>query len=201
VSASYETTAAGYISAALDLLKSTNAKSFVLKKKTTPEETYWETLSASGCTTPATELRSTLSYIRLRRNHFIHLASSLAPNLASLIKNQGKTLNRYWHPAIRELDFTSVAIPDFRERESIDVLMLLRLIIQTLDEHLASQLAPAGVIELVTSQPFSSQPSRINADILKDRIRKIRSVLQQNFGFKGPLSDIENAARRIGVRV
>ena len=201
VSTSYETTAAGYISAALDVLKNTNSASFVLKQKKTPEDTYWNTLSASGCTNPALELRLTLSYIRQRRNHFIHLAPSLTQTLTNLIQHQGSALNAYWRPTIRELDFTSTTVTHFSERESIDLLMLLRIIIQRLDGHLASQLTPAGVIELVTSQLFASRPSRINADIRSNRVRKISSVLKRDFGYKGPLSDIENAAQRIGTRV
>jgi hypothetical protein len=147
------------------------------------------------------ELRLTLSYIRQRRNHFIHLGSSLTQTLTNLIQNQGSALNRYWRPTIRELDFTSTTVTYFGERESIDLLMLLRIVIQRLDRHLASQLPPGGVIELVTSQLFASQPSRINADVLSNRVRKISFVLKRDFGYTAPLSDIENAAQRIGIRV
>jgi hypothetical protein len=186
VSTSYETTASGYIFAALDLLQSTNAASFVRKEKKTPEDTYWNSLSASGCTTPAPELRLTLSYIRQRRNHFIHLGSSLTQTLTNLIQNQGSALNRYWRPTIRELDFTSTTVTYFGERESIDLLMLLRIVIQRLDRHLASQLPPGGVIELVTSQLFASQPSRINADVLSNRVSKDQFRAQARFWIHSP---------------
>jgi hypothetical protein len=168
VSTSYETTS-GYLAEALDLLKRTNSASFVLKKRPrnpTPEDTYWDTLSASSCATPDPELRLTLCYIRLRRNHFIHLAESLAPIFTKLVQNHGYALNRYWHATSRELNFASTDITNFGERESIDLLMLLRIVVQRLDQHLALQLAPQGVVPLSFDRDKDALPSVVSVSFV-----------------------------------
>jgi hypothetical protein len=137
VSTSYEV-ATSYLRQALELLSQINGPTFRRAKADTPEQLYWDTLKASGCTTPDFELKLTLAYIRMRRNHFIHLAGKMNVPLFDLINNEGASLNKYWQATIRELDFTSTDITTFGERESIDMLMLLRITIHRVDEHLAS---------------------------------------------------------------
>jgi hypothetical protein len=202
VSTSYETIT-GYLVEALELFQKTNSASFrqpKKRKRPTPEDTYWDTLSASACSTPPQELLLTLRYIRLRRNHFVHLAGSLTPLFNRLIQDHGDALNRYWHPTAQQLDFTASDVARFRERESIDLVMLLRIVVQRLDQHLASQLSPDGVVEFVTARLFASAPSRINSEVLRERVRRINTNLKRDFGCQDPPVDVERVAQTIGVR-
>jgi hypothetical protein len=199
VSTSYEV-ASGYLEEALHLLSRINTPTFHRAKARTLEESYWATLNASKCTTPDAELRLTLAYLRMRRNHFIHLTDKINIPLADLIKNNGAVLNKYWHPTIRELDFTALDITSFAERESIDMLMLLRIIIQRLDEHLASQFDCLRAVEFVAAQLFGSHPSRINEDVVKERLDRLNAILERDFKYHSPDAEAESIVRRIGVR-
>ena len=94
ISTSYEI-ASSYLEDAIELLSQCNGATFKGQNERSPEATYWKTLAASNCAPPDAELRMTLTYIRLRRNHFIHLATSLSNRPTQLLKNDGPNLNNY----------------------------------------------------------------------------------------------------------
>ena len=86
----------------------------------------------------------------------------------------------------------------FRERESIDMLMLLRIIVERLDQHLASQLNSKGVVELVARQTFV-KPSRVNSAIIKQRVQTLNGILERDFGYSSPSNEVEPVVRSVGV--
>ena len=132
ISTSYEVTSY-YLKDSLDILSLFNPSSFVPKNDNQIEEKYLLTLTASGCTLPPREIIDTIKYIRLRRNLFTHLAETISPQLNSLIVSEGANLNLYWTNALTDLDFQNTDVLNFEEGESIDLIKLLRIIVETLD--------------------------------------------------------------------
>jgi hypothetical protein len=198
VSTSYELTSS-YLTDAVSLLRSTNP-AFQTGTGRSPEEQYWNTLSASSCTTPPKEDCWTLEYIRLRRNVFIHLAAEPSQSLKNLISNRGPSLNSYWSSSIRELDFTSPDILSFRERESIDLLQILRIIVERLDGNLAPQLDRNGVIRLVAEEIFGTKPCRMNSAVAEERVQKLRGIIAQQLGLDCTNQELDPVVRVVGVR-
>ena len=198
-STSYEVTT-GYIEDILSLLGKTNSSTFVLKKGKSPEEILSKSLLASGCTTTATEIIETLSYCRLRRNHFTHLGQSLTPKFNSLITTTGARLNTFWTGSLSQLDFTSTVVDKFKENETIDLIKLLRICIEELDAVISASLDANGLSEYCTRLLFGSQKVRINSVVLDERIRKVKNYIRQKFGVTVSGSQVETYAKTIGIR-
>ncbi len=198
VSTSYEF-ASSFLADATSLLRSANS-SFRAANGDSPESRYWNTLSSSSCTTPPDEVKRTLEYIRLRRNVFIHLDSSPSPRLSNLITDHGSALNAYWTGSVQELDFTSTDVTTFQERESVDLLLLLRVVVETLDDHLATQLDQAGVIQLAAENAFGATPSRMNDAVAADRIKKLRGLILQQYGGSCSDTELDPVVRSVGIR-
>lgn len=199
ISSSYEVTSY-YLRDSLELLHQFNPNTFILTNNNQLEEKYLLTLSSSRCTLPTRELIDTIKYIRLRRNLFTHIADTISTQLENLIDTKGAILNAYWSGALTSLDFMSKDVLKFQESETIDLLKLLRIIVETLDFHLASNLSPEGIITYLAQEEFASKPQRINADILKERIRKIKVLGKTVFGSTLCDTDIEPIVKLIGHR-
>lgn len=80
------------------------------------------------------------------------------------------------------------------------MLKLLRIIVETLDFHLASNLSTNGMITYLAQEQFASKPQRINADVIKERIRKIKNLGETIFGATLIDSDIEPIVKVIGKK-
>jgi hypothetical protein len=199
LSTSYEVTT-GFLGDALDLLLKANAASVRKKAKPdTPEDRYWLTMSASSCLVPDDRLRLTLSYIRLRRNHFIHQATNIGTPLGHLLRTSGSPLNAFWGKTLQHLDFASTDMT-FHEGDTIEMLKLLRIIVRRLDVCLAGSLNPSAVNAFVAEALFQRRPSRINRDVIAERTRKLRAVLKQQYGGECPEAEASQLARTVGVR-
>lgn len=199
ISTSYEVTSY-YLRDSLELLNQFNPSSFIPTNDNQLEEKYLLTLNSSGCTLPRRELIDTIKYIRLRRNLFTHIADAISSQLENLIDTHGVALNSYWSNALTDLDFTNKDVLNFQEGETIDLLKLLRIIVETLDSHLASNLSTNGMITYLAQELFASKPQRINADVIKERIRKIKTLGETVFGATLIDSDIEPIVKVIGKR-
>ncbi|PCJ84764.1 MAG: hypothetical protein COA57_08720 [Flavobacteriales bacterium] len=199
ISTSYEVISY-YLRDSLDYLQSIEPLTFQLTNDRQLEEKYSLTLTSSGCSPIQRELIDTLKYIRLRRNHFTHLADGLDPHFANLIATSGITLNNFWAGTIIGLDFTSTNVLMFNESETIDILMLLRIIVERLDAYLASNLSATGIITFIADREFSSKPQRINNDVVKQRISKVKTLGKKDFGIMLVESDIDPIVRVIGKR-
>ncbi len=173
ISTSYEVTSY-YLKDSLKVLSEFNPNSFISTNDNQLEEKYLLTLTSSNCTLPSREIIDTIKYIRLRRNLFTHLSDTISTPLNALIVNQGTNLNTFWRTALTELDFTNPDVLNFKEAETIDLLKLLRIIVETLDINLANNLSTNGMITYLAKEQFESKPQRINADIIEQRKRKIK---------------------------
>lgn len=199
ISTSYEVTSY-YLKDSLDILRLFNPSSFVSTNDNQLEEKYILTLTSSGCSVPSREIIDTIKYIRLRRNLFTHLSESISPQLNNLIISQGANLNSYWTSALTDLDFQNTDVLNFEEGESIDLIKLLRIIVETLDLNLAQNLSTIGMITYLAKEQFELKPQRINADIVEQRIRKIKKIGKAVFGVNLMDNDIEPIVKTIGRR-
>lgn len=198
LSTSYEVVSY-YIKDSLELLNLINPTTFQLTYYKQLEEKYQLTLISSSCTTVPIEIIQTLKYIRLRRNHFTHLGSEVSNSFKNLITNSGNNLNIFWSEAITKLDFTSSDVLTFREEETIDLLKILRIVVQTLDENLAKNFSPDGIATFLSNQEFA-KPQRINIDIVRQRINKIQAIAKITFGINLSETTIEPIVKTIGVK-
>ena len=197
-STSYELVT-GYLKASQDLLSKINPASYNLQNRRSPESSYKATMISSGCSVPPTEIINTLKYLRLRRNHFIHLNDSISPYFKNYLQQQGASLNAFWNPSIN-IDFTNENILTFEENESIELLKILRIVVQELDKYLASNLDPQGIIKLLTEMKYSSKPQTINTIIVRKRITKIKMEGKIYFGICLIDADIKPIVESIGIR-
>lgn len=188
-----------FLEDSLDLLKKINSSTFQLTNDNQIEEKYKSTLVSSNCTAVPLEIIQTLKYIRYRRNHFTHLAEEISNQFEALITSNGASLNTYWSTAITTLDFSSLDVLKFEEGETIDLLKILRIIVQFLDTNLASNLSHSGIAELLAKQVFI-KPQKINTDIINQRISKIQGLGKLKFGITLNKTIVEPIVRTIGVR-
>lgn len=199
ISTSYEVTGC-YLLDSLEILNQFNPNKFVPTNNSQLEEKYFLSLNSSGCILPPRELIDTLKYIRLRRNLFIHISDSISDPLTNLIQTKGAALNSYWRQTLTGLDFENANVLAFEEAETIDMLKLLRIIVETLDANLANNLSKEGIINFLAQEQFASKPQRINADVISKRIRKIKALGRATFGVILVDSDIEPVVSVIGKK-
>jgi hypothetical protein len=198
-STSYEVFS-NYLIDSLELLKQFNSSTFVLTNDNQLEEKYTLTLASSGCTVPARELIDTIKYIRLRRNLITHIAESISTQLEGHILAQGLALNTYWRSAITYLDFQNPNVINFEEGETIDLLKLLRIIVETFDSNLASHLSINGMVTYIATEQFASNPQRLNSYVIKERVRKVKKLGETIFETSLNESDIEPIVKEIGKK-
>ncbi len=94
----------------------------------------------------------TLDYIRLRRNCLVHANGKPSKILIRLITTKGHQLNAYWQNTRikpNTIDFSSVQIEQFSEREIIDSIMILRELASKIDQKVLSFLGKKRIIDHV----------------------------------------------------
>lgn len=188
-----------YVEDSIELLSIINSTSFQLTNNRQLEEKYRLTLATSNCTAVPIEIIQTLKYMRFRRNHFTHLSDEVSSQFNSLITTSGNNLNAFWRSAITTLDFASLDVLKFEESETIDLLKILRIIVQTLDENLATNLSHSGIAEFLAKREFS-KPQGINIDVVAQRVSKIKALGKIDFGVILSKQVVEPLAKTIGVK-
>ena len=199
ISTSYEITSY-YLKDSLKLLQEFNPSTYQPSNNGQLEEKYISILINSGYLVVQREIINTLKYIRLRRNHFTHLSTDLKPIFSDLIKEKGDTLNIYWSNAINSLDFSSTDVSIFNEEETIEMIKLLRIIIERLDNNLSKNLSHEGIITYLSKLEYENNPQRINGDVIKQRIKKILILAKKEFGIILEENEIELIVKSIGIR-
>lgn len=199
ISTSYEVVS-NYLNDSIELLSEINATNFQLTNDNQPEEKYTRTLTSTGCSPVPREVIDTLKYIRLRRNHFTHLSTSLSNQFSLFISTTGSILNTYWAGTINSLDFTNANILEFNEDETVEILEILRIIVQTLDKHLAANFSNNDIATFIAKQEFLPKPQNINNDIVRQRIKKVQNKGKYEFGVNIPESIIDPIVRIIGKK-
>jgi hypothetical protein len=120
----------------------------------------------------------TLDYLRLRRNRVIHRNSeSISRSLNELIKNEGKILNEYWNKKLRtglqEIDFYSKEkANDINFNFIIDIINILRIIIEHFDWQILNALGEEKVVKQVVIPDFLKQQGGKITQYTSERLLK-----------------------------
>jgi hypothetical protein len=201
LSTSYEV-AASFPERTFELLKKTNASTvrFPPKRPEGPEQYYRRVIAASGYALPQQEILDTLSFIRYRRNAIVHLSS--VPNAAYLkfVRSSGPILASYWKRSKVQINFSTATIGPPSERDTLDLLKLLRICSQNLDAHLASIIHIPGLISLEAYELFGTEHVRMNLFVREKRENKLLALLKLDFGFTGAASMLGKTVASIGVK-
>jgi hypothetical protein len=153
-----------------------------------------------GQGTLPSELIDTISYFRLRRNYFTHILDTLNNKFLALVENRGSILNTYWTESISELDFSQQSVNEFKENETIELIKIIRIVLETLDTFIGGILDKEGIAKYVTTELYAGNPSRINRDVLERRKSRVSSVAFQKFGIRLTDTQMLNAISTIGCR-
>ena len=180
-STSYEVLS-GYIEESLDLLEEINTSTFTRVTDKAPEDEYVKSFNASGYSLPDQEIIDTLSYLRLRRNHFTHLNPGITNRLNTLINTKGNTLNTYWsrNMGIRKLDFTNKVVFHFEEEETIDLLAIMLVILVKMDNHLLTIIDRIGTLEFIAKKEL--KPVKMNDLIAAKLANRLIKIAEIKFG-------------------
>lgn len=189
----------GYIAAASSLIQEINSSSLTANEQKNDIETKFKTLiGKAGIGTPADAYFDTLTYCRLRRNFFTHISNTISTKFLELINDQGPILNLFWTSSISELDFSNNRINEFKEIETIDLIKILRISLEEIDNFIGSTLKKEGIAAHLANKLYSSNPSRINSDVIVKRKAKIAALGKRDFGIVLSDSEMDLAARTIG---
>lgn len=194
--------ASTFFSRATDLLKETNRVTINAPRirNEGPESHYHRSLSMSGFSAPPDEIRDTFTYCRYRRNGIIHLAKAASPSFASFISAQGSALNAYWGSTRGAVDFSVPAVSWLSESDVLTLIKLLRISVIELDEHLASIVQAAGAVTYSAQSEFGQESVRMNADVARQRVKRLRATVKRDFGFEPSGAELEEVVRIVGVR-
>jgi hypothetical protein len=186
-STSYEI-ATTYFESVMNLFEEVNHATFKRKKKIgnttlTPEESLEASINVSGYAPLPDELIKTMSYFRLRRNHFIHQNTVIASKLADMITLHGALLNTYWKGSVDGLDFTNRVTDVLHETETIDMIKLIRVTLRGIDNLCASMLDANGVLRLIGSREAAQRAVRLdNSDARAQLAKAVKGLAKMEYG-------------------
>lgn len=187
-----------YLKDSLELLSKINSSTYILTSSNQIEEKYFLTLNSSLVSSVPREIIDTIKYLRLRRNHFVHLSEAIDTQLNELITINGLRLNSYWSTILTELDFSSMDILKFDEKETIDILKLFRIILEELDANIAASLSHEGIAEFLTIREYSAKFQWKNTDLISQRVKKIRDFCVSDFSINISESIIQSKVEIVG---
>lgn len=123
----------------------------------------------------ADEEKSTLNYIRLRRNRIIHDSLSTQGMISKIISHQGKKLNQYWDKNLRKgrykIDFALKEIAVFDKLEVFDLLNIIRKITSKIDTLVVNKLGEKVLLENIVKE-FMQENSKKITNLKTERIQK-----------------------------
>ena len=170
------------------------------QKRKEPEKQLKLIINACSNNLPDAELFDTIKYCRLRRNYFTHILETLNNKFQDLVTNKGVHLNNFWTSARQELDFTQTNVDEFKEIETIDLIKIIRIVLQEMDSFLASLLNKRSIAEYVTKELYEQSPTRINADVIRTRKSKVKKLAKQQFDINLTNQEMDDAVQTVGVR-
>ena len=198
---SYEV-AASFAERALGLLQETSRVPLILPARVQegPEIYYQRTLRSWGYSPPAPRLIDTLSFFRHRRNALTHLHKTPGLPYTRLVRRLGNALNAFWTRARVQIDFRQASTGALTERETLDLLKLMRIVIQRLDAHFISIIDVPGIVRSEANRLFGSKKVRMNKYVAGERIQKLRYEITSEFGVSPPESLLRAAAETVGTK-
>jgi hypothetical protein len=193
----------GYIKDVFGILKSFNAlHAYNWNNMTEAERNLHLLLTRSGLPIPNQIYFDTLKYLRLRRNHFTHIAPGISPNFQNFIAAQGTALNLFWRNlhVINHLDFTALNIQLFNQELSVELIKVIRICINGIDEHIAGLLNQNSIVESVVRREYAAGRVRMNTYIATQRANRINRIIDLEYGLNIGIPIILPFVQTIGVR-
>jgi len=147
-------------------------------------------------------LIKTIKYLRLRRNHVIHAASELTPELVKTLKYDGPVLQKFWESrtTIPAVDFSSDTVRTFTADETISLIKLVRICVEEIDGFLARKLQGERVIRLLDRDLLDRQPElkARGPAIAGRRVRKIKKLAFELYALRATPMEV---AHVLGVAI
>jgi hypothetical protein len=189
--ASYEA-ASGYYEAAVQLLGACGSATVVGGKGDAIEHRFAAMLRASGFAPANDNDIRTLTYIRHRRNHLVHLGDGARQVYVDFASQHGPVLNQHWGATRDVVDFTVPAISQLVEPETIALIKMLRIAIERLDSVVAQSVDEAKATRYVAAR-IRKPLDRPNSDVLRGRAGQLRSAMTAEFGITVSADAAESA--------
>jgi len=198
---SYEV-ASGFTDKALEMLRNFSRTPLHLppRRREGPEQFYQRALASWALKMPASQLIDTLSFMRYRRNSLVHLNEAPTRPYETLASQSGRLLNTFWMKARPSVDFTIPETKPLAERETLDLLKLLRIVIQRLDTHFASVIDERGLVRVEAARLFGGQRVRMNRYVMEQRMQILRTEIVRNYGLSPRESELKTAVQEVGTR-
>lgn len=167
-------------------------------KITEPIEECLESFYQTGTeqTLPATTLK-TIKYLRLRRNHFIHLSEKPSAELAKFLRYDAHGIQAYWQSrtSIPGVNFGSIEVTSFMPDESIALIKIMRICIEDIDDCISPLIDAIPLVKNLHIQLLTDNPT-LRKEIptnLEKQVRKVRKRAKELYGVNGTEKEIANA--------
>jgi hypothetical protein len=168
-----------------------------------PERNIERLIHNNGLPSPPIRILRTIGYLRYKRNHFTHLATSASPVFTSFARLHGADLNNDWviPKIVTHLDFTATTNPsEFTQEGTIDLFKILRIVLIELDEYTGGLLDIKGITHYLANQIFGHESIRTNLFIRRQRTSRIQTQARMIFQRKPAEADCTPFVATIGVR-
>jgi len=130
------------------------------------------------------EIIKTIRYLRLRRNHVVHLSEELNDSLKFLIKNESNQLNNYWEgmpTQLYDFCFSKQECSSFTVNEIFALINLVRVCMRKVDEAIMFGLE----LNDIAKYEFNILRNKdINFIYHPKRLRKFNRLLLMKYGVK-----------------
>jgi hypothetical protein len=147
-------------------------------------------------------LPKTIKYLRLRRNHYIHLAEDPSAELAKFLKYDAPGLQAHWlsRTSMPGLSFSSGAITTFGPDESITLIKIMRVCIEDLDAYLAPHIDATTLAKNLHTELLQRQPE-LRPNIPANLERRVRKVKKRAKEIHGLSATREEIACALGIAI
>lgn len=134
------------------------------------------------------EVIKTIKYLRLRRNHVVHIRHTLSDEFNSLIKNNNKLMKKYWNNKNRQVltniydfDFITKKPLEFNIDEIFALINLTRICMRLIDEKILSSITLEQII--MYEIPIYLNENKLHSIDLNVKIRKCKQYIHTKYGY------------------
>jgi hypothetical protein len=164
-----------------------------------PEVKFAQNVVAAGWTPPDDGVVDLMTFIRHRRNAFVHLHTLPNRPYAEFCQRAGMKLNQRWQAARDVIDFTVPTIGGFAEPEAVACLKLLRIAVKAFDQYVSGAFGESVIVTYLAKRTYAKENVRMTEDLARRRRRKIASLATQEFGLNASPGVVDAAVRAIGI--
>ena len=145
-------------------------------------------------------LLKTIKYLRLRRNHYIHLAEEPSAELKKFLKYDAPGLQAHWlsRTSIPGLTFAFDAVTSFTPDESITLIKIMRICIEDLDGFIAPHIDASSLAASLHTKLLLRRPE-LRPNIPKNLERQVRKVRKRAKELHGMSATTEEIANALGI--